>query len=117
MVSILYLLWELYLLCNDISGTDISEVSIPASSQVVSQGIARSNIMLKRRKRSPKGGGSKHAPNEKELGDQPADVAAELNFLVKFMSLQTQNRIKIGHNFGSLVKSCTFRGRDCSNET
>ena len=107
-----------FICCLHISETAISEVSIPASSQAVSQGIPRSSIMLKRTKRSPKGGGSKHdPPDDKDLGEQPAIVTAELDFLLKFMSLQTPNRIKIGHEFGGLIKSCTFRGRDCSNET
>ena len=68
------------------------------------------------------GGGHKSgyrgdSPKEGDLGDQPAQVTAELNFLVKYMTLGTTIRKKIGQQFDSLIKCCTFRGRDCLNET
>ena len=46
----------------------------------------------------------------------PAFLDTEYIFLQYFMSLEEEQRFKIGHNFSGLVKSCTFRGRDCNNE-
>ena len=54
---------------------------------------------------------------EDALGDQPVFVAEEMGFLKTFMSLNEEERILIGHNFSSFIKGCTFRGRDCLDET
>ena len=46
----------------------------------------------------------------------PALLDTEYQFLQVYMSLEEKERFKIGHNFSDLVKSCTFRGRDCKEE-
>ena len=51
------------------------------------------------------------------MGQQPSSVAEEMEFLRTFMSLDEKERQLIGHNFTSFIKGCTFRGRDCLNET
>ena len=38
-------------------------------------------------------------------------------FLVYYMTLNDSERRGIGHNFTSMVRSCSFAGRDCLNET
>ena len=45
------------------------------------------------------------------------DVSQEIlnEFLGKYMTLPRAIRLSIGHNFTQMVKSCTFRGRDCAN--
>ena len=40
----------------------------------------------------------------------------QYKFLQGYMTLEEDERFKIGHNFSGLVKSCTFRGRDCKDE-
>ena len=53
------------------------------------------------------------AKDEIDYGSQPATVAQEMEFLTNFMTLNEQERMLIGHDFKSLIKSCTFRGKDC----
>ena len=50
-------------------------------------------------------------------GTQTKTVAAEMEFLKNFMSLNEQERLLIGHHgFDSFIKGCTFRGADCLKE-
>ena len=49
--------------------------------------------------------------------DEPEYYKAELQFLYKFTSLRTDNRIAIGHSFDNFVQSCTFKAQDCRNTT
>ena len=51
-----------------------------------------------------------------EQGDIPEDAEAENEFLSRYMSLPESLRLKIGHQFPSFVKYCTFRSRNCLNE-
>ena len=53
------------------------------------------------------------AKDEIDYGSQPATVAQEMEFLTNFMTLNEKERMLIGHDFKSLIKSCTFRGKDC----
>ena len=46
----------------------------------------------------------------------PTYLDTEYNFLQMYMSLEEEQRFRIGHNFSGLLKSCTFRGRDCNDE-
>ena len=48
-----------------------------------------------------------------DYGVQPAAVANEFEFLRNFMTLNEKERILIGHDFGSFIKRCNFRGKDC----
>ena len=48
-------------------------------------------------------------------GETPSDLLAEYQFLDFFMSLNESVRRTIGHDFISFIKSCTFRGKDCTN--
>ena len=50
-------------------------------------------------------------------GTQPTSVAEEMEFLRTFMTLNEEERTLIGHNYTSFIKGCTFRGRDCFNES
>jgi hypothetical protein len=59
---------------------------------------------------------SEGPPDLASMGDQPETARVENEFLRKFMSLDTAQRILIGHNFTDFVQSCTFRGRDCIDE-
>ena len=52
-----------------------------------------------------------------DLPDDGPEYNAELQFLYKFTSLRTDNRIAIGHSFENFVQSCTFKGQDCRNTT
>ena len=47
---------------------------------------------------------------------QPASVGKEMKFLKNFMTMNEEERKLIGHNFTSLFKACTFRGKDCLKE-
>ena len=50
-------------------------------------------------------------------GTQTKTVAAEMEFLKNYMSLNEQERLLIGHHgFDSFIKGCTFRGADCLKE-
>ena len=53
---------------------------------------------------------------EKTEASQPPSVGKEMNFLKQFMTLNEEERKLIGHDFQSLFKSCTFRGKDCLKE-
>ena len=46
----------------------------------------------------------------------PEILDTEYRFLQVYMSLEEGDRSEIGHSFSGLVKSCTFRGRDCKDE-
>ena len=46
-------------------------------------------------------------------GETPSYVESEYTFVSEYMSLQETTRRSIGHDFYSLIKSCTFRGKDC----
>ena len=48
-------------------------------------------------------------------GATPSYLESEYKFLASFMSLSENERRSIGHDFDSLIKSCTFRGKDCLN--
>ena len=55
---------------------------------------------------------------EKSWEDQgEMDASQEIlnEFLGKYMTLPRAIRLSIGHNFTQMVKSCTFRGRSCTN--
>lgn len=48
---------------------------------------------------------------------RPEQVEAEWIFVHQFMSLNENLRKRIGHSFDSFVKSCIFRGKDCTDAT
>ena len=48
-------------------------------------------------------------------GKTPDYLEAEYTFLKEYMTLNRSIRSKIGHEFSSFIKSCTFRGKDCLN--
>ena len=52
-----------------------------------------------------------------DLPDDETEYNAELQFLDKYTSLRSDNRIAIGHSFENFVQSCTFKGQDCRNTT
>ena len=51
------------------------------------------------------------------LGAAPALVDAENIFLYYYMSMDSRDRMMIGHQFQDTIKACSFRGKDCTNET
>ena len=61
------------------------------------------------------GSGSNGGKNNE--GKQSATVAEELEFVRAFMSFSEDERQLIGHNFTASIKSCSFRGRTCTDET
>ena len=98
--------------------------SVPNRIQLVLGG--HENRELLRRKRMVKNlqgevagnhGDPKNGPGLDDYGAQPTSVAEEMEFLRTFMTLNEAERILIGHNYTSFIKGCTFRGRDCFNET
>ena len=74
-------------------------------------------------------------PSIDDLGDVPSNVDTENEFVKIFtgvsiiftfqinrletniliMKLQEEEREAIGHDFGSMIKACTFKQRDCLN--
>ena len=50
-----------------------------------------------------------------DQGDMDASQEVINEFLGKYMTLPRAIRLSIGHNFTQMVKSCTFRGRNCTN--
>ena len=50
-----------------------------------------------------------------DQGDMDASQEIINAFLGKYMTLPRAIRLSIGHNFTQMVKSCTFRGRSCTN--
>ena len=68
-----------------------------------------------------KGGGSKgggKSNHESVYGDQTADAVEEIRFIKNYMHEEIDDvRISIGHQFVDLILECTFRGRDCRNES
>ena len=64
----------------------------------------------------PAGCGEPGEPPCPEYEEQSSFVAEEMDFLRIFMSLTEEERILIGHDFTSFIKSCTFRGNDCLKE-
>ena len=48
-------------------------------------------------------------------GSTPDWLTTEYDFLAEYMQLNESIRHSIGHQFGALIKSCTFRGYDCTN--
>ena len=51
------------------------------------------------------------------LGAAPALVDAENIFLYYYMSMDSRDRMMIGHQFQDTIKACSFRGKDCTNDT
>ena len=104
---------DIFLLCNATDLQDPSEEEIYPGS-----GSGGSNQGPKGRKKRNVG----PIPDEKdsddfdEQGDIPEDAEAENEFLSRYMSLPESLRLKIGHQFPSFVKYCTFRSRNCLNE-
>ena len=56
-------------------------------------------------------------PDVVNYGVQPAAIANEMQFLSNYMTLHENERILIGHDFNSFIKSCNFRGKNCRTET
>ena len=57
-------------------------------------------------------------PQDRErIIDITTSEKEEMEFIKLFMTLNADERALIGHNFTTLVKACTFRGRSCENET
>ena len=40
-------------------------------------------------------------------------LSKEMEFLKIFMTLTEKERVLIGHDFKSFIKSCTFKGENC----
>ena len=73
-----------------------------------------------RRKRSNSDEDDETDPEDREKswedqGEMDASQEILNEFLGKYMTLPRAIRLSIGHNFTQMVKSCTFRGRDCAN--
>ena len=49
-------------------------------------------------------------------GAVPDYLTTEYRFIGQYMNVSEEERKKIGHQFSDLIKSCTFRGRDCLKE-
>ena len=49
-------------------------------------------------------------------GQQPDVVKTEYEFLDMYMQLNDSVRMRIGHQFDNMIKSCTFQGGDCLDE-
>ena len=49
-------------------------------------------------------------------GSTPDGLAVEYGFLNEYMGLNDSIRHSIGHQFGAMIKACTFQGKDCLNE-
>ena len=58
-----------------------------------------------------------HKEHDEKEDVQPTSEKEEMEFIKLFMTLNADERALIGHNFTTLVKACTFRGRSCENET
>ena len=65
------------------------------------------------------GRGQREANNlqTENLGSVPDSLDIEYLFLQRYMTLAETERSLIGHNKPGLIKSCTFRGRDCTDAT
>ena len=46
----------------------------------------------------------------------PSYLETEYQFLKVYMTIDEEERFAIGHQFEDMVKECTFRGRDCTQE-
>ena len=51
------------------------------------------------------------------LVETPELVDAENLFLYYYMSMDARDRMMIGHHFQDTIKACSFRGKDCTNDT
>ena len=47
--------------------------------------------------------------------ETPDYLESEYTFVKQYMSLFEDTRRSIGHDFDSMTKSCTFRGKNCLN--
>ena len=53
-----------------------------------------------------------HTQDERK--DVPNAVERENIFLYLYMDIEERTRISIGHQFTDMVRSCTFKGKDCT---
>ena len=59
------------------------------------------------------------SPNQEDwqVEPPPESIQKEWEFIDEYMSLSRELRKDIGHSFQDFVKSCIFRGKNCTNET
>ena len=73
-----------------------------------------------RRKRQVMQNGPQVGPNgegpPQQGGAVPNYLTTEYRFIGQYMNVSEEERKKIGHQLSDLIKSCTFRGRDCLKE-
>lgn len=56
-------------------------------------------------------------PKIAQYGNTTAEVIEEYEFLKLYMQLKVEDRIAIGQELESLIRGCTFRERDCKDQT
>ena len=68
------------------------------------------------RELSPGHGQSNRTKRESTTSmETPNYLESEYTFVKQYMSLFEDTRRSLGHDFDSLIKSCTFRGKNCLN--
>ena len=100
---------DIFLLCN---ATDLKD---PSEEQEIHPGSNQGSKGRKKRNIGPITD-EKDSDDFDDQGDILEDVEVENEFLSRYMSLPEYLRLKIGHQFPSFVKYCTFRSRNCLNE-
>ena len=99
--------------------TELSSSLLPSPAASNSSSNSSVQTSSGRRKRGAAGGGGGQAAGGGAggLGAAPALVDAENIFLYYYMSMDSPDRMMIGHQFQDTIKACSFRGKDCTNET
>ena len=59
---------------------------------------------------------SSSSSSDVDAGGTPSLVLQEYDFLNYYMGLDEIVRMEIGHQFDDFISSCTFAGKDCTNE-
>ena len=103
---------DIFKLCNatDLKSPEEEEESFQGGSNQGSKGRKKRNI------EPIQVTDEKDSDDFDDQGDILEDVEVENEFLSRYMSLPEALRLKIGHQFPSFVKYCTFRSRNCLNE-
>ena len=104
-----------YFSLNILNGLACDELSAGPDSEEAPQKRTRRQVMNQTQEGDPS---QVPGPNGGfcETCSVPELLDTEYQFLQLYMYLEEKERFKIGHNFSDLVKSCTFRGRDCKEE-
>ena len=102
--------------------TDLSSSLLPSAATSDSSSTSSPETSSRRRKRGAAagggggGGGQAAGGGAGGLGAAPALVDAENIFLYYYMSMDSRDRMMIGHQFQDTIKACSFRGKDCAEE-